>query len=147
MSDQNNENAAQPSPVELTRKWFELVWNQKDETAIHKMMCSSCIARGIGLEKTGPEGFIPFYKNFMAAFDDIHIEVIDITGDDQSAAGHCLFSGIHKKSGKNIRMEFSVFTHWKNGLLVDARNILDFLSLLEQIGEIDKTTLVSALQA
>ena len=141
------DKAAQPSPVELTRTWFERVWNQQDKSAIHEMMCTTCFAQGIGLEVAGPVGFIPFYENFVSVFDNMHIDIIDLTGDDNCAAGHGVFSGHHKKSGKDVSFEFSVRARWDNGLLVEARNVIDFLSLLEQIGEFDKATLASALEA
>ncbi len=48
--------ASPPSPVELTKSWFDRVWNQRDEAAVHAMMDESCLVAGLGLEAPGRFG-------------------------------------------------------------------------------------------
>ncbi|MCP4941828.1 MAG: hypothetical protein GY924_07585 [Planctomycetaceae bacterium] len=136
-----------PLAVGLMRHWFDKVWNQQDETTIHKMLDENCSIAGLGLVDTGPKAFVPFYQNFLRVFEQPRIDILDITGDALDTTGLATFSGRHKKSGKDVSFEFGFSARWEGGRIVEARNVVDFFGLMEQIGEVDVQRLAAALEA
>ncbi len=140
-------DASESLAVGLMRHWFEKVWNQQDEATIHKMLHDDCLIAGLNLAETGPKAFIPFYQKFLLAFDQPRVDVLEITGDTVNTTGLATFSGHHKKTGKDVSFEFGFSARWEGGQIVEARNVIDFHGLLQQIGEIEASTLAAALEA
>jgi len=133
------------SPKELTRIWYDRVWNQQDETAIHEMLSPDCFIEGIGVKETGPGGFIPFYRAFIQAFDAVRIELIEVREDGDSGFGHGVFTGIHKKNRTPVTIEFSFSGRFENGKIVAARNVIDYLPMLSQLQMLGKEALADVL--
>ncbi|MGB7435865.1 MAG: ester cyclase [Candidatus Acidiferrum sp.] len=69
--------------VELGRRWFEEVWNQKRSDSIREMLAPQCVAHGTsetGGDLHGIEGFLEMHARLIDAFPDLHIRVEDAFG-------------------------------------------------------------------
>jgi len=137
----------QKSGKELTLEWFKRVWNNGEQAAIHELMSPNCEVKGLDLPATGPEGFLPFYHNFQALFDDIHMDIFEMIEDDGHIVGHGRFQAMHKKSGNKVDIIFSSSIKWVDGKATEARNVVDFVGMLSQMGELDSELVAKALQA
>ncbi|MEM9418162.1 MAG: ester cyclase [Planctomycetota bacterium] len=133
------------SPNALVEEWFERVWNQCDENAVYEMMDPTCNVAGLDTKSAGPEGFLGFHRSFQNAFDSIHIEVTEAIEQDDLCIGHARFTATHKGTGKPVDMVFSASTRWRDGKIYEARNIVDFTTMLIQIGLLDPQIMVQAL--
>ncbi|NRA37256.1 MAG: ester cyclase [Planctomycetes bacterium] len=133
------------SAKQLTEEWFDRVWNQGDQAAVHEMMCTSCTVKGLPMEKAGPDGFVGIHQVFQSTFDNIKVDIEEIHEIGNRAIGHAHFTGTHKGSGKAVDIIFSFSGEWHNGKVTDARNVIDFAALLTQIGTIKETAVFDAL--
>jgi len=53
----------------LLHRWFDEVWNNKDEAAIDRMFAGDGVGHGLGAEPiVGPENFKTFHRAFVSAY-------------------------------------------------------------------------------
>lgn len=125
------------SPKELVLTWFDRVWNQFDECAVHELMSADGEVLGLGTTVLGREGFIGVHRSFREAFDQIRLDVVDLVGEGASVAGHARFSAIHRKSAREVDFFFSFAGRYEDDRLCWVRHVVDFTALLSQLGTLD----------
>lgn len=133
------------SGKELMHEWYERVWNRGEEDAVFELMHESCEMQGLDLPERGPEGFLQFYKGFAGAFENMRIELIELVEEEGHVAGFAKFTGQHKKSGRDVELVYATSGKWENGVVVSTREIVDFGSLLSQIGAAELPALFEAM--
>lgn len=132
----------------LLHRWFEEVWNNRREEAIDEMFEYDGIAHGLadqsGNEPRGPEGFKPFYRSFVSAIPDLHVDVEDAVVEGDRIAARCTVRGTHTGEGlgvapTNMPVEFSgmCIARVKDGKIVEAWNNFDFMTMFRQMGAIE----------
>ena len=131
---------------ELTLDWFERVWNQQDIAAIPELMAEDCIIHGLSLGENGSKAFAQFHAAYCQAFENIHIEVFEVVEEDMKTIGNCRFTALHKGSGKDVEMVFSFSVKWENQKAVEARNVVDFTTMLAQLELFDPSQMSKALE-
>lgn len=133
----------------LVHEWFEEVWNQRNASAIDRLLEASAIIHGItkenGKELQGPEDFKEFHRRFLEAFPDIAVEVLDTVSEGDKIAGRCPVRGEHKgnalgfpATGRKTVITGMCFARVKAGKIVEAWNNFDFLTMYTQLGALDK---------
>ncbi len=129
----------------LIHRWFEEVWNKKREAAIYEMLHPDAQIYGLAEKPDqailGPEGFLPFWKNFISAFPNISVAVESVLAEEDKVAGRCSVRGKHTGLGigiepTNTQISFTgiVLLHVKDGKFYEGWNNFDFLSLYQQLG-------------
>lgn len=118
---------------QLTESWFERVWNQHDRSAVADLMHEDCEVLGLGNTVAGPSGFLKIYESFVAAFDQIHVDIVDLVAEGEEVAGHARFAARHLRSGKEVDLIFSFSSQFKDGQLRRVRNVVDHTSLMAQL--------------
>lgn len=125
-------------------RWFEEVWNKGREEAIFEMFHEDGIAHGLtdenGNELRGNANFAAFYKNFRAAFPDIHITVEETVKEGEKIAVLCKVTGTHDGDGigfaaTNKPVEFYglCMVKMRDGKIAEAWNEFDFMKMFQQI--------------
>ena len=130
---------------EVVQEWYDRVWNQSEEAAICELMDCDCKIDGLAVRKQGSEGFTEFYRGFQATFEDMHIEVMEMVEEDGRVFGHAKFTGKHIKSGNPVELIFATSATIQEGKIVEARDVVDFGSLMDQIGAVKLPNLAEAL--
>lgn len=125
------------SSKELTRQWFERVWNQLDEGAVMELMYPDGEILGLGTTVLGREGFLIYHRAFRCGFDQIRIEIVDLVAEDASVAGHARFSAVHRVTGREVDIFLSFAVRFEDGKLRWMRHVVDFTALLSQVGTLD----------
>jgi predicted ester cyclase len=131
--------------AEFIRRWFEEVWNNKNEAAIDEMFAVDGIANGLadanGNPVRGPEGFKVLHRQFVSAYPDIRIVVEDTIVEGDKIAARCRVTGTHDGEGigvapSNNPIEFTGMTivHVKDGKIVEAWNEFNFMKMYDQLG-------------
>src|SRR5438045_1535773 len=95
-------------PRELTRRWFEEVWNQQRESAIDELLASDAVIHGLepGAENArGPLAFKPFHRRFVQAFPNIRINVEDVLVERDKSA--CRFTCAATHTGFGPMLNFA----------------------------------------
>jgi steroid delta-isomerase-like uncharacterized protein len=121
-------------------RWFEQVWNQKNEAAIDEMFAEDGIGYGLGPEIHGPAEFKPFFKSFISAYPDIHVDVIETITDGDRVAARCHVKGTHQGHGLNLaptgeKVDFTgmVIVHLKDGKIHRSWNEFNFMQMYTQL--------------
>ena len=95
------------TPDAVAREWFDLVWNNLDESAIDRLMHPEAMAHGLGAQPLrGPAGFKPFFHTFKSAFSNIRIHI--------------------DRGNKFIR--------FCDGKIIEGWNSFDFLTMFQLMG-------------
>jgi predicted ester cyclase len=131
----------------LIHRWFEEVWNRKRREAIFEMLHPDAVIYGLAEAPTaalkGPLAFMPFWESFISAFPNIQVSVESTMAEDDKVMARCSVRGIHTGFGLGIEPTMRPIaitgicvSHIKDGLLYEAWNSFDFLTLYQQLGVI-----------
>ncbi|HEY0156642.1 MAG TPA: ester cyclase [Thermoanaerobaculia bacterium] len=131
---------AYPDARELGRRWFEEVWNRRNDGAIDELMAPDSYGHVEGGEYRGPAGFREMQAMFLAALPDVHIEVEDILADGDRAAVRWRARGRHAGEGFGIpasKREIDVRgTTWlivRDGKIVEGWDTWNLAGMLESL--------------
>ena len=138
--------------VTVVLDWVERVWNQKEPGVIAQYLTEETVAHGMGPNGTKLVGIEPFEKAhalFCEAFPDIHITVkVTVTEGDKVAA-FLTCKATHKGDALGVAathqsVEFNAMTiaRIENGKIVEGWNVLDLLSVFQQIGAMKASSLL-----
>jgi predicted ester cyclase len=127
----------------LSRDWFEIVWNRKDDSGIEKMAASDVIVHGLderGKPRKGTEFFRKFRRGFLSAFPDIHVDVEDVLVEGDKSAVRITFTGTHTGEGIGMpptRLKFVstaiAIMKWRDGKIAEAWNEFDAAGMMWQL--------------
>ena len=128
-------------------RWFEEVWNQKNEKAIDEMCDENVIANGLtdpeGNTVQGVEAYKNLFRTFVSAYPDIKITVDDTVCEGDKIVARCTVSATHAGEGLGVApanqpVEFSGITivRLKDGKIVEAWNEFDFMKMYSQLGAV-----------
>jgi len=129
----------------IVHHWFEQVWNQGRESAIDEIMAPDAHAHGLthpsGTPVRGPAAFRDFYRQYQAAFSDIHIAVEDTVREGDKIAARCRVTARHTgdgvagpATGKTVEFTGLCLARVRDGQIVEAWNHFDFLNMFRQVG-------------
>lgn len=124
------------------QRWFEEVWNNKNEAAVDEMFAEDGVGYGLGDENVvGPENFKVFHRAFVSAYPDLKVTVEDTLVDGDKIAVRCKVTGSHAGEGigvspTNQPVEFTgmVIVRVKDGKIVEAWNEFNFMEMYKQVG-------------
>jgi steroid delta-isomerase-like uncharacterized protein len=128
---------------QLMRRWFEEVWNQRNESAIEAMLTPDCRVHGLGggdAAMIGPEGFKTFYRSFCGAFPDLRVTVDDTIAEGDKVAIRWTATMTHlgdglgfPASGKKTSMDGSTIGVIKDGKIDEGWNHMDITGLFAKL--------------
>ena len=128
---------------ELSRRWFEQVWNQRRPEAAAELLEEAGVIHGLGdagKALRGAAGFRPFFDKFINAFPDLRITVDEVIGEGDRTAVRLHAQGTHHgdglgipPTGRPMTVTAMVFIHWRNGRIVEGWNEFDAMGMLQQL--------------
>jgi ketosteroid isomerase-like protein len=130
------------TPTEIYREWFEEVWNKKCDDAVDRLLTNPCRAGGLGQPVATPDEFKAFRQNMFSVFDDIHFTVQEIAETGDWVCGRLIK---HTATGKPVEFECGCNLRMDGQKVTEAYNVVDFLSVLTQIGAIPADALPRGL--
>jgi predicted ester cyclase len=126
----------------LARRWFEEVWNKKNESAIDKMFHQQGKSHGFPEPDSvlvGPEGFKSVHRVFCGAFPDLQINVEDILAEGDRVAVRWRVAVTHlgdhlgfAASGKKGVLDGSSFLIVKENMIAEGWNQMDLEALMQK---------------
>jgi steroid delta-isomerase-like uncharacterized protein len=139
-----------PSPEQLTRKWFEDIWNHRRLETIDELMGEPCVIHDPGTspgDVRHPAEFRAMAEALHHAISDIHVEIEDVVAVGEQSVMRCLVTGTYtgdglgaRASGQLLRIRGMAWGRWRDGKLVEAWNNFDLLSLYVQTGAVKRPT-------
>ena len=119
--------------TDIVHRWFEHVWNKRRKEAIDEMLHEDAAVHGLGEDDGGREGFRRFYDTFHNNFDDIHVDVVRTSAQDDLVAAHCHVKAKHRPTGKDVQFSGMTISRLEDGRIKESWNHFDFLQLLHQV--------------
>ena len=127
------------------RRWFEEVWNQKNEAAVDEMLAEGGVAHGLtemdGSPIRGPESFKRFHRAFVSTYPNLRISVEDTIVEGDKIVARCRVSGTHSGDGiglaptqKDVDFTGIAIVRVQDGKIVEAWNEFDFMKMYTQLG-------------
>jgi steroid delta-isomerase-like uncharacterized protein len=124
--------------------WFNEVWNNRNAAAIDHLWPADKITHGLPNPHGGHvetrEAFKGFHRDFLSAFPDFHVQVEDTVTEGNKTAVRVTVTGTHKgnglpmpPTGKPVRFSGMCIATLKDGIIVEAWNNFDFLSMYKQL--------------
>ena len=80
----------------LAERWFEEVWNRKNETIIDQIMAPNAIGHMEGVEAVGPQEFKNVRTALLKAFPDLQVTVEATATDADVVVARWRASGTHR---------------------------------------------------
>ena len=127
----------------LSRDWFEIVWNQKDDSGIGRLAASDVVVHGLdesGNPQKGTDLFKKFRRAFLSAFPDIHVDVEDVLVESDKTAIRLKFSGTHTgegiaipPTGRKFVATAIVIVRWRDGKIAESWNEFDATGMMRQL--------------
>ena len=127
----------------LLNRWFEEVWNQGKESAIHELFDKNGKAYGWPEPASvieGPLEFAKAFHQFREAFSKIKITIHEIIAEGDRGAIRWTCTLIHTgdalgfpATGQAVTLPGASFGVCKDGKLVEGRNFLDQTSVIHEL--------------
>ena len=124
----------------IARRWFEEVWNARDDKAVDQLMATEAPGHVEGAEVSGPAAFRQMRDVFLGALPDIRIEVEDVIGEGDRAAVRWRAVGSHqgdgfgfKASGRNVDIRGTTWLTIRDGKIVEGWDTWNLNRLLEDL--------------
>lgn len=125
---------------ELATAFFEQIWNQKNEAAIDAFVPVN--AKGNDEDfGTGREGFRKQWKQWIAAFPDLHFEIVDLVAEGDKILTRWVLTGTHEgefmgaaPTGNKVRVEGMSLDRIENELVAEGFDGWDNYGFRKQIG-------------
>jgi predicted ester cyclase len=127
----------------LVRRWFEEVWNKKNEAAIGEMFQQQGKSHGFPEPDSilvGPEAFKSVHRTFCGAFPDLHVHIEDIVAEGDRVAVRWRVVMTHlgdhlgfPASNKKGVLDGSSFLIVKGNLITEGWNQMDLQALMQKL--------------
>lgn len=130
-------------PDSLLQRWFA-AGDAGDLAAFDQLLHPDVVVHApLGLSTRGREAEKKVWEEALAAMPDIRHEIQDVFVAESSEAGRAVvkgtllneFGGI-AGSGGSFTVDQGLFAHVRDGLIVEAWEIVDTVSLLRQLGSL-----------
>ncbi len=134
------------TPWQAIEAWFERVWNRGDAGHIDVGLAPDAVLTGLAAETIrGPTDFRAFYAQINAAFDGIATRLGDFIETGNRFAGFVHVTATHRASRKKVAFDSFFIGAVKDGKIVSAHNLTDFLTVMVETGALPADALDSAL--
>jgi steroid delta-isomerase-like uncharacterized protein len=133
--------AQEEANKELARQFFQQIWNDKDESAIDRMIVENAAGNDPDFG-AGREAFRKQWREWQAAFPDLHFEIIDLMAEGPKVLIRWILTGTHTggpflghpATGKSIRVEGMSLDRIENGMVQEGCDGWDALGMRRQLG-------------
>lgn len=127
----------------LVRRFFDEVWNKKNEAAVDELLTPDCVAYGLPDPDAvlhGPEEFKGVFRMFIGAFPDVQITIHDVIAAGDRVAVRWSAVGTHQgphlgfpPSGRSVTLDGATIGIVRAGKIAQAWNMMDMGHLFDSI--------------
>jgi steroid delta-isomerase-like uncharacterized protein len=125
----------------MVRRFIEEVVNRGDTSALDELVHPDYVFRSPGEELRGGEGVKALLDGYREAFPDLRIEIDELLVAEEATVVEFTLTGTHRgellgisPTGRRINVNGMIRSRFRDGRIVEEWEILDQLSLLEQLG-------------
>lgn len=128
---------------QLVKRWFEEVWNNKNQSAIDEMLSNEGESYGFpeaGSVLIGPDDFKLVHQTYIEAFPDLQFTVEDLIAEGDRVAVRWRVEMTHlgdslgiPATGRKLLQHGASFLVIRGNLLQQGWNDMDMHALLQQL--------------
>ena len=123
------------------RRFIEQVINKGDFAVLEEFIHPSYAYRSPDRECHGPDALRELLTAYRSAFPDLHIEIEALVSAGNRTVIAFTLSGTHEgelmgiaATGREVKISGMTLSHFENGKIVEEWELLDQLSLFQQLG-------------
>ncbi|CUJ29118.1 ester cyclase [Cognatishimia activa] len=132
--------------VKLLEQWFQRVWNEADLDAIDDYFSQDTKAGGLMPDmRLGPQDFKDFVPLILALLDDLHIELLNNTENEDWLQSLYKVTALSAATSAPIQVLGQVTVRVENGKIIEAYNCFDFMGFFEQLGQLPEQSIAICL--
>jgi len=129
----------------IMRRMYEEVWNKRNLEVAKELISPSHAMQLIDLPDSGigPEAYARNVVQFVRAFPDLKLTVLDMVAENEKVVAFWNISGTHKgefrgiaPTGKKISVDGITINQLSDGRIMDSYVSLDMWSMMKQLGAI-----------
>jgi predicted ester cyclase len=128
-------------PTQLVSAFYEVLWNNADETAASLILDPNLIFRGsLGYESHGIVGFLEYVRSVHAALANYRCTIDRLVATESEAAAKMVFSGCHRATfmgfeatGRQVEWNGAAFFRIVSGRIAEVWVIGDLDHLKAQL--------------
>lgn len=137
----SNAGAMHESYERIVRRFVDEIVNRGDTTALQEIFHTDYVYRSPGEELRGLDGLAALLDGYRAAFPDLKMKIDDLlVGGDATVLAFTM-TGTHRgellgipATGRPVKVHGMVRSRFRDGKIAEEWEILDQLSLFEQLG-------------
>ena len=123
------------------RRFVEQVINNGDFPVLDEVVHPNYVYRSPDQILQGPEALRDLFTAYRAAFPDLHVEIEELVSAGDRTVITFTLSGTHEgdlmeiaATGRQVKVSGMTLSHFENGKIVEEWELLDQLSLFQQLG-------------
>jgi steroid delta-isomerase-like uncharacterized protein len=131
--------------AELSRRWFEEVWNQRRSATIDELLTAESVGHMDTGDLRGIDAFKRFQADILSTFPDLRLSVESIVADGDDVVIRWQASGCHSGDGLGVKatqqqVSFRGITwhHYRDGKLIEGWNFWNHLAMVQQLRDADR---------
>ena len=134
------------SKTEILHNWFDQVWCQGNLAVIENFLAPDIAASGVVPPmKLTREEFASFMTIVRSQLERISVEVTHTIEQGDWLAARVAIQGIATRTGERIATTGQLMVRFENGKMAEAYNEFDYISILEQLGQLPEDTIAVCL--
>ena len=126
---------------ETMRRFVDDVLNGRNLASLDELVDPDYVYRAPGEELRGREGLAALLDGYRSAFPDLEIAIDELVSGDDATVLSFTLTGTHRgdllghaPTGHHVRVHGMVRSRFRDGRIVDEWELIDQLSLLQQLG-------------
>ena len=124
----------------VMRRFVEEVINKGNYAALDDLVHSDYVYRSPDQELRGSEAIEGLFRSYRTAFPNLNTEIDDLVVADDKCVMSFTLTGTHKgdlmgipATGKSVKAHGMVLSRFEDGKIIEEWEILDMLTLLQQL--------------
>lgn len=140
------------SKRDFLQMWFDRMWNEDRprediEALFDEYWAEEAVADGVaGREISSKQAALALVDAFRGVFRDIHFELFDFHEFGDCVGAYTRLTMVHRERESAIDVRGHVLVRIQDGRIVEGRNSIDFVPVLEQMGALPPDALAEALR-
>lgn len=127
----------------VMRRFIDEVVNRGDASSLAELVHPDYVYRSPGEELRGPEGLTALLEGYRGAFPDLRVEIDELLIAGDATVLVFTLTGTHRgeflgipATGRSVNIQGMMRSRFRDGRIADEWEILDQLSLYEQLGAV-----------
>lgn len=128
-----------------THVWDEIINKGKLGMFNESNFTKNVVMHASPTDVVGIDSARVYYANYLTGFPDVTFTIKDVFGMEDKLVKHRNFKGTHTglffgiaATGKKVDLDGVTFVRMENGKTAEERDFLDYLELMQQLGQIPR---------